>query len=174
MASERNREGDAGGEHAGDESTAVVEASGEQPAEPVTEAHGAAAGEGGGPSRQGLGGPVAAELSRAGAEAGDSAAAGTGAEGSPAEAAATGAVGAGGSAAASPERYAGAAAGSRTGEDAGRSGGSGGSGGGGGSGQSLGDRVEAISEQRPEVLVGAAFVGGLILARALAAIGGDG
>ena len=163
---ERAAEGEPG--QAGDESTAVVEAGGEQPAERATEVRGAAGPESGDAEAQGLGGPVGDELAQAGAEAGDPAAAGIGTEGAPDDAADAYAPGALGTAAASPE-HAARAEGDDTHEGGAPPGGFGGE----ESGHSLGERVEAIAEARPEVLVGAAFAGGLVLARVLGAVGGD-
>ena len=167
----------------GDESPETVEARGEQPADPPTEmtreapeqggttvdAPGAASAEGGGPApgeaAEGVaaaggggdaapqvGGPVGDALSEAGAEAGDPAAAATDARGDESHVAALPpgsgpAAGAQGAA----ERRSGS-------EDSGEA--------------SLSDRVEALADQRPEVLVGAAFAGGLVAAKVLAALGG--
>jgi hypothetical protein len=111
--------------------------------EPATEVQSAAdagrdaqAGGGG----EALGGPVGDELSAAGAEAGDPAAAGTDAEGT----------------------WAGGP------HQAHQQGGRGDV-----SAEPLAERAEGIAEQHPEVLVGAAFLGGLVIARLLAAVGGD-
>ena len=177
MPFRRDKNGETAGEHAvegehaqaGDESTAVVEGGGEQSAEPATQVHAGAAPEGSEGVRHELGGPVGDELAQAGAEAGDSAAAGTGMEGAPPDRASAEA-GALGTAAASPEQPAGAAEGY-----AGQGpswGGSSYSDSAGDDEQSLGERIEAIAEERPEVAVGAAFAGGLVLARVLAALGG--
>jgi hypothetical protein len=173
MAFGRKQRSEADGEHAageqahtGDESTAVVEAGGEQAAEPATEVHQ----DQGAGAQEGLGGPVGDELAQAGAEAGDPAAAATGMEGAPADAARGGseyayggAAAASGTASSSPEQPGpGAWSDAAAGEDSG-----------GGSDGSLGERVEGIAEERPEVLVGAAFAAGLVLARVLSALGGD-
>jgi hypothetical protein len=176
MAFGRRKKREEGGERAaeaepgqaGDESTAVVEDGGEQPADPGTEVRAAAGPEGRDTAPQDLGGPVGDELAQAGAEAGDSAAAGTGMEGAPADAADPYAPGALGTAAASPEHAARA-----EGDDFREGGAAPGGFGGEEPGHSLGERVEAIAQARPEVLVGAAFAGGLLLARALGAAGGD-
>ena len=99
-----------------------------------------------------VGGPVGDALSEAGAEAGDPAAAATDARGDESHVAALPpgpgpAAGAQGAA----ERRSGS-------DDSGEA--------------SLSDRVEALADQRPEVLVGAAFAGGLVAAKVLAALGG--
>ena len=191
FAGERNGERETRDQNAaatsapGDESAETIAARGEQPADPPTKvtpeapeqggtgadptggafaegagapapgeaAHGVAAAGGGGSAAPQVGGPVGDALTQAGAEAGDPAAAATDARGDESHAAAL------------PPRprpasgVQGAAEPRAGSEDSGEASPSG--------------RVEALAEQRPEVFVGAAFAGGLVAARILAALGGE-
>ena len=152
----------------GDESAETVEGRGEQPAnastavaypQPFAESAQAPSGEAG--------------FVAAAADAGDPAAAGTDASGPGAEASTIDAQGAPQTAQASPEAAAIPAASTPVGELGGATPPSGGDQGLSGADGAPGpERVQGVVEERPEVLVAGAFLGGIVLARLLSALGG--